>query len=185
MLILGRNSLKKISGLQRSQLQEIDVCVVSQTPHNCVTASWIPSAAVVVWSWGGVEVEHDTLVCRRNQVLLTMCVCLCWTGYVEGGWMGEAETSIQPLSAHCGSVTSGCHETAGEFQGFAHLLKWTQEEAVWSRSGSLKGLRSLQFQSAGLDICPGFSWTTWPIFCVLAICRNIKSTVQPHGNIQC
>lgn len=75
----------------------------------------------------GVEVKRDTMLCRRKRVLLTVCVCvcLCGIGYVDGEGMRDLnlDTAFVCSSLEFRSVTSGCHETAGGFQGFAHGLK--------------------------------------------------------------
>lgn len=120
--------------------------VASQTPTGCVTASRIPTAATVVRVEEGVEVKRDTRLCRRKRVLLTVRVCVAVAGDGEGMRDRNLDTALVCSSPGFGSVTSGCHETAGGLQGFAPGLKRAQEaslETVGGQAGSLKGFRSL------------------------------------------
>lgn len=70
-----------------------------------------------------VEVKRDTRLCRRKRVLLTVRVCVSVDVDGEGTRDRNLDTAFVCSSPEFGSVTSGCHEAAGGFQGSAPGLK--------------------------------------------------------------
>lgn len=180
MLILGRNSsafwITDIPALRNWCL-----CCVADTAQLC--NSLLNSQCCCCglelrrgWRWSMTHLFVGGTEYCSPYVCLSVLNWVC-QGWVNGGDLNlntalvcSLQVSHLWLSWNSRSVSrlySLAEMNTGSFWGGSVKQVWFFERA-----------QVTVILSAGLDICPGFSWTSWPIFCVLAICRNIKSTVQ-------
>lgn len=186
MLILGRNSspfwITEIPALRNWCL-----CCVADTPQLCnsLLNSRCCCCGLELRRWWRLSMTHLFV---GGTECCSPCVCLSVLNWVCRGWVNGGDLNLYTalvcslqvshlwLSWNSRSVSRLCslaEMITGGFWGGSVKQVWFFERA-----------QVIVISVSRSRYLPCFSWASWPIFCVLAICRNIKSTVQSHGNIQ-